>query len=331
MKHFDLIEAYLNGTLSAEDRQAFERRLENDPPLKEEFDFQRMENDMLQLLVEDDVREMIGNLKTTKGLDRANTDVKETNNSRQNLILILGLLLLAPIAWLWFMNREKSIGKDTPPIEHFPIQTPPTEEATTDLPIAGNDISQEDETIRDLTTEESAKEQEVKKEPKVEQLSALNSQQIAYLSTQIAYRQKITLRSDTLTNTPEGRLTASLLLYQQEQYEQVIEQLQSVPSQDGQYVKAQELLGLANFKLVRYATAAQHFSIVSQSDLPPYDERADWNYLLCQALLSGVANSEFASARQAISADPSHFYYSNMIQVFDTLPKIKSIRSSTNQ
>ncbi len=56
-KKYEQIQSYLDGSLSATDRQVFEQELTQDPDLKADLDLHLLSNDAIELVIEDSLRE----------------------------------------------------------------------------------------------------------------------------------------------------------------------------------------------------------------------------------------------------------------------------------
>ena len=103
MDKFELIESYLMNALSAEDKQAFEQRLEREPDLKADLMSHAKMKLSLNALVAEDVREVIEKEKEMhqEGVQSKAPRSKMNKYRLRYLAIAVGLMFLIVACWWW--------------------------------------------------------------------------------------------------------------------------------------------------------------------------------------------------------------------------------------
>jgi tetratricopeptide (TPR) repeat protein len=121
--YYDQIDPYLAGQLSPDMAAALERALQSDPALARELALRRLEFDVSETLIADNIREQMKRLRAfpvdealsgaAAEADRATPAAGQRRDRTRWLLLTLALLLALGALW-WFMPLE-SQNTDTPP------------------------------------------------------------------------------------------------------------------------------------------------------------------------------------------------------------------------
>ncbi len=101
---YEHIGDFLSSKLSDEDRILFERAMEEDPELRKAVDNHNIVEEALELLIEDDIRSVIKNLKTDSPVQ------KSTYLGFKTYLLVAGImLLLALLAYIIKQNSKPDV------------------------------------------------------------------------------------------------------------------------------------------------------------------------------------------------------------------------------
>lgn len=112
----DKIEAYLSGTLTGTERQAFEAKLTQSPELAEEVDVVRLAQEAVELSIEDNLRAQFqewqsAEMKKNQTAEAKVVKMAPRNTIRRILAIAASVLLLLTAGSFWYANNQFSTEK----------------------------------------------------------------------------------------------------------------------------------------------------------------------------------------------------------------------------
>lgn len=302
---FDKIERYLRGELSEEENQEMEKAIAEDPDLAEELEYQQLELDAMELILEDKLR---GKMESWK---QSPPPPPKGGNGGYHF-WIAGVLVLSLIAfgvWFWQIQPVKSIEKITTE------PTKPVEKESEDKPkppIAIED--QPKDPIKDPIED------------------AIKTPKIDIASTSLAmttYELPVEL-NESLRSPEEG--TSSLLAsgkkaFSAKDYPGAVNELNKIQASAGEevYLDAQELLGHAYFLNKQYSQAAKVFSFLAKNqDSNTSRQDAEW-YLVLSLLPNYSKNKAQIETLLNAMLEPSN-YHNHQGQAIDLQKNLKELK-----
>lgn len=302
---FDKVERYLRGELSEEENLAMEKAIAEDPDLAEELEFQQLELDAMELILEDKLR---GKMESWKQLPPPPS--KGGNGGYRFWIagvLVLGLITFG--VWFWQSQPVKSIEKSTTE------PTKPVEEeseAKPKPPIAIED--QSNDPIKDPI-------EDAIKIPKIDVASTSLAMTTYELPAEL---------SESLRSPEEGtssQLASGKKAFSAKDYTGAVNELNKIQASAGDevYLYAQELLGHAYFLNKQYSQAAKVFSFLAKNqDSNTSRQDAEW-YLLLSLLPNYSKNKAQIETLLNAMLEPTN-YHNHQGQAIDLQKNLKQLK-----
>lgn len=274
--YYDQIEAYLTGRLTPEQDDAMRRALRDDPELAHEVEVRRLEFEVSEALIAENIR---GRLQDLRAEQTPDPGASKSRFKKYRLFVFFCVIAVMGIYW-WTTRAPEPAAEGMPPVKS-PVARPDTPP----VPQAGAPA------FPDAS-------------PKIEPLRKPGHQHLA-LATELYQKPDFEFLRSANTS-PADPLEAALAAWQKQDYKAVIEALQAVAPDAPQYWRAMTLQAHAQFQLKQYKTAAQYFIIIADSKVQPWAEEAD-GYLLLALLAEGQGQTKVFQYRLGkVLADDSH-------------------------
>lgn len=302
---FDQIERYLKGQLSTPEMTAFEAKMADDPALKEAVDKFRLKLEMLEYLLESDLR------KKMQSWQKSPQPVIEQKTSRRlSLWWLAAAAVLTGIAIVLYYNYP-----------HNPLVTPP---------IVHKDRDKTDTSTHKLIPDSTSipRTDKLQKDPgKLRPINALAYQNLAKAS----YAKPQSLEGELMgveeLSPRANNLSEAYQAYQKQDYQRIIQLLEAFPKSESSddYNLVQELLGHAYFQKGQYQKAVQAFRILKELSKDPFTVRqTEW--YLALSLVPDYPNSKAELdplLQSIILPENEHFFASKAKQLQAKLKSIK--------
>lgn len=285
----DKIEAYLDGQLDEPQRQAFERQIGQDAGLAELVATHRLEREMMDVLLENDLRQEMAEWQKEK--DRLPPLVeKKSEGNRPPFrpwLLVLAALVLSALA-LWWLRAPAPPPKDEEQAEQ---QLEKPAEAPETSPPAGQETGPKDEPENTrpegpgpVAREEKPAPQQPA--PSADQLLAAEFSRNAGLSFDFERGEAAATPWDS-----------AVVLLQKEDYEQALPLLARVPPSSINYSRAQLNAGLIHLRNENFHDAISFLKTVAENKRNRLWPRGEW-YLALAYLGAGQLQDFQRVARQ---------------------------------
>lgn len=282
---YDQIEAFLTGHLAGNELELMKNAIANDPDLAQEIELRRLEFEVSEALIAQNIRDQIHRLRTPE--ITSNTPAVTGFKFRRLLWMIAGLLSITAISVYW-CNRPitQIVPPVVPPVPSVQDQKPPI--------LQGDPAPQANKDQNPSGPEPVSK-------PHANQ--SINRQ--LAMATELYHKPEI----ETLRGTaPAGGdvFETAVTAFEKQDYKAVIAALQNFPGTDPKWMRALTLRAHAQYNLKRFAAASKTFSTISDSNILPWSEEADW-YALLALLADGKAETAaFRTRLEKICSEHGH-------------------------
>lgn len=299
---YDKIEAYLKGELPEEEKAALEKEIQTNPALALELQWQQIELDAMETLLENDLRSKVNQWLTDGDPPAAPQTPAPPPPPRMGRLWAAALLAAAVILGIvaWRMDWRKS-GK--PANQHSAPAA--SEESGRQVPEPAEEPA---------PSSEPAKKPETRPEPP----NAQTSRKItawAGLHFEDVYATDDNTRSSGAAGTAQRPLDEAMAAYRRQQYRQALDKLNEMPPGSGYGIQALELKAHALYQLKNYGESAAAFAEVAAKGLAPYMERAQWNQLMCYAAQYPAAQPALETLLATLLADSGHTYHQQALEL----------------
>lgn len=276
---YDQIEAFLRDQLDAEAREDMRRAIAGDPDLAREVALRRLEFDVAEALIANQIRAQLHTLRTEPPPEPP-PGAPRANRYRYFIWLIAALLGIAAIG---IYRRCAQPGLTLP--EPYPTPAPSRQTPAPDtspLPQARN-----------------------KPAPAQPVPAGTSNARPLALATEFYQAPHFeTLRAaQPLPNDP---FETALAAWSNKQYATVLAALRPVSDRDPQYLRAATLRAHAQFNLKQYALATAGFRAIADTRTMPWAEEADWYLLLAMAANGQSGSSDFQTRLTQLCSDSGH-------------------------
>lgn len=270
---YDQIEAFLTGRLTPAEQEAMQKALPDDPELAREVELRRLEFDVSESLIAENIRRQMQGLRPEPPT--------ESPPEKKNLVVLLLIAAVLLITAIGVYRRQRA---PEPPRAPAPATSPPNP-ATDTIPAAPQAVHP----------------------PAHDHKPTPGGQQNRLLALAAELYQNPDF--ETLRGPASGQadpLEAALAAWQKQDYAAVVTILQPVAADAPQYWRAMTFTAHAQFKLKRFGQAAQTFAAIADGKIQPWAEDAD-GYVLLAMLADGQSGTVAFRARlEKVLADPGH-------------------------
>ena len=309
---FDKIEAYLIGRMDKTERVEFEKQIAADEDLAIEVEFQRLEHDAMNVLVEKNLRHKMSEWQTELPSEQSSSNNSPLSIATPDKIklggeakvvslssrfmryaaaasVIIGVILVG----LWFFNpKPQNVIVDTP-AKPDTIKTTPT--PANKKPT--EEIVQNPNKPIDKPTEKP------NNTKPIEAIPPQYNDLLAYAETNLdEYTLKIDGGNRGNNNNTKDELTQVAEAYKAQNYTQALALLQKLPVSNS----VLEGLGLVNFRLKKYDKAIAYFKPLIDDTF--FKDRAEWNMVLCYSAQYPAKATELKNLLNEIVKDNNHPY-----------------------
>ncbi len=304
---YNKIEAYLKGTLPPEERAAVKQEIASNPEAALELQLQQVELEAMEFLLEQDLRTKASHWLAEDDAPppAAPGAVPPAPHTRRFLlwpVVALGVVaVLAVLVW-----QLKPVTPPLPELEGIKTENPAVQDANQSGPIAEPTIQAESMPPADTR-------------PPVK-----NAEKKAVFAAAGSFYEDLPLsnvRKGEPGQADEDPIAAAFRAYEQKQFRQALTLLNEVPAGSSFAVRALELKAHVLYQLKNYEESAKLFAEVVAKGLAPYNDRAQWNQLVCYAVLYPTSKAELQVLLSAILADKDHPYHEKAIELQAKLPR----------
>lgn len=321
---FDKIEKYLTGKMSESERAVFEKEISENEDLAIEVEFQRLDHDVINVLVEKNLRHKMAewqpNLPAEKSLldnPPLNIVVNNTNSSNGEAKVIslssrfmryaaaASVILGVILAGYWFFNKTEpqNVIVNTPTKPDTIKTTPtPSNEPLKDK-VAQTPVVTQDKTIGKTANKKIEEPKESSTTPQY------NNELLAYAETNFE-EDKFINTNRTANESPKNDEIAVIDAFNKKDYKHALELFQKLPPNNSVKILRQKLLGNIYFKEKQFNKAAVCFQAIIDAPNNEYDiETAEWHLLLCYVANLPSKAKESKNLLNSILKNSNHDYY----------------------
>lgn len=295
IQRFDDIQNYLDNKMSAEERQAFEAQMATDTGLADEVGAHRLEREMMDIMLEDDLAVQLESWKQEKA------QAMQPQRSRWWRWGILVIVIIALLLYV-LQNRSKNenplpandtqqLDNSTPTENNMPPKEAPAKKKYNG-PVAGSEKKASDKNV--------------------------NQAEMIALAEELGGTPEFAGTFVRSGEEAKTRFDSAAVLIQEKRYDAAIRLLQNIPNDDPEvYLNARLNLGYLYFVKKNFKASIPHLEFAAANKDYLYSETAEWYLLL--AYLADGQRIKFDSKLEAILGDTAHTYYEKAVQLKDEL------------
>jgi len=263
-QRFEKIEDFIRGKLSPEESKSFRYEIENDPELSEEVKKHRFEAEVMEFLLEEDLREQMQMWDQKTSLQK-----NSRNNGFFKVLLIIGFVAIA--CWIIFC---------------FPLKQPtPSDTLINEEPSTDSAPANEPTVSPDPDSPQESSPKPTAPLPQANNRTSVSSGEYLALVEdfyEIPEYMTTSVRGQRPNATEVSLLDKGWEAFNAEDYESAIKFWQQIPPTDTlNYEAAREPLGHAYMSTEQYDKATSVFqSIIDLGLSPAVTDRAEWYLLL---------------------------------------------------
>ncbi|HMQ60229.1 MAG TPA: hypothetical protein PKE06_06130 [Flavilitoribacter sp.] len=305
-QQFYEIERFLLGEMPEAEAVEFRRRIADNPELAMAVEMQQMELDAGEVLIEEQLR---GDMARWK--EEGQPDHKPRGKNR-NWIWGIGLLVAG--LGVWALVAVLQPGGPAPGQEPAPPEKPVSNELAPKLPVAEN---QPDDPGNAPTQQQETGNEKAQDQSPVREKNNTTTGNARYLAVVGDFYEDLDAANlrGAGNNGQNDPLAPALTAYENRQYEEALKAADQFGKGNSYYIRAQEIKAHALFQLKAYDKSAAVFQSIGRSGLPPYNERAQWNELLCYAARYPADKAQFEAVLAALTADAGHPFHEKAIEL----------------
>jgi anti-sigma factor RsiW len=295
----DKIDAYVKNRLSPEEKTAFERDLAHDPALRAAVDQARLDLEVGNLLIRDEVRGWISKWSDNDEWPEMPQAPPSTPHppllSAQfyRWMAVAAALILAPAAYWFFSNRENAHNLAFSEKKNEPAQAPNRQQ-----------VAAPDSSVRITAPADKQGNPAQATRPANARLIAMAENGFQYRNTEVFLRGS---ESGRPADAPDALSRAAEAL-RSDDWRAAARIAEAVPASDPQYADARLLLGQVFFQQKQYAAATLSIQQAIQTGKIPMDQ-ANWNLLMTLVAQYGARKQEADQLLQTILNDPENPFY----------------------
>ncbi len=289
------IDAFLKKQMSEQESTRFAQEMKSSPSLADQVASRRLEMEVLELMLEDDLRSKLGKWQNDIQDTPKMKDKEPSPSHRKWIGVMIGLLVLAFVGYWFFTQRQiVSPPEELPPAKHLPEQ-PEHKSVEESVPVPP--LTQPKEQLPEK------KEHSTPKKKNQNQLSPKIIAQLDIFEKEVDYPFGVT-KSATSSQT---LLDSAILLTNKGKLTNAVNVLQQIDKTAPIYIDAQYYLGLIHFKQNNYKNAIPYFLTVTLNKNYLYIDEVQWLTALAQ-LKAGHTQTGQNSLNQILN-DPEHSYF----------------------
>lgn len=300
MKNFQLIQKYLNLTLSNEEISQFNKRLENDPGFKKEFYLQQLENNSLETLAVDKIKDEFRNLKP-----------QENRSLKWKWLLFLLALLLITI---YIINKGSESQKAT--ITNDKTLSPLNSEDLQNIHNNQSDTLQ----IESDTVEVK---QSVPISTDIADITGLDpNNEIQFIEIAAAhFNQQATERitRGTYNNDPNEELILVYDAYHQKKYKKVIRDVEKIEANHSNILEFHYLKTKSLFLIGQYPEAIKMYKYLIENGSKFLKDDYDYELLIAECAYLPNEKDVFKRHINKIRFDNNHTYQNEANNLYEAL------------
>lgn len=301
IQRFDSIQNYLDGNMSAEERQAFEAEMAVDTNLADEVGAHRLEREMMDILLEDDLTEQMQSWQQEKEQMQSGQP-KRFNWLKWGMIfiIIIGIILL-----LIYLLQSS----DLTPSSKAPEQKDNSMQKENNLPPNDSEGTSEKKKYDGPIVNAEKK--------STEGTPQQNAEMIA-LAEEFGGTPEFAGTFVRSGEEAKTRFDSASVMIQEKRYDAAIRLLQTIQSDNPEvYLNTRLNLGYLYFIKKNFSSSIPHLEFAAANQDYLYAETAEWYALL--AYLADGQRSKFDLKLASILADSEHSYYQKALQLKEQL------------
>lgn len=292
IQQFDQIQAYLNDQLSSAERQAFEAQMATDPALAEEVGVHRLEREMMDMMLEDDLDNQL------QAWQQEKAQLPPRAKGSMRLWLLITIIIIGVAVLLFFILRSNSTENSQ--------QTPSS--------IPKNETSQPQESEPPKKKYNGPVADTEEKPAKKETPTANRNTELIAMVEEFGGSPEFAGSLVRSAEDAESRFDSARVLIQEKRYDEAIRLLQTIPNDNQEiFLNARLNLGYLYFIQKNFKASIPHLEFVTTRKDYLYAEAAEW-YLLLAYLADGQRN-KFDLKLASMLADAEHSYYQKANQL----------------
>ena len=306
----DKIDAYVKNRLLPEEKTAFERELAQDPELRAAVAQARLDLEVGNLLIRDEVRGWMSKWSDSDDwpeLQQAAPSTPHPPLFRAQFyrwMAVAAVLILAPVAYWFFYKQENAENLAFSEKKNEPAQAPNRPQVA----------------AQDSSAGIATPAKKMQRNP-VQPTRTTDARLIAMAESGFQYRNaEIFLRGSESGRSAneQDALSRAAEALRNHQWCAAVRIAEAVPASDPQYADARLLLGQVFFEQKQYAAATQSIQQAIQTGKIPLDP-ANWNLLMTLVAQYGARKQEADQLLRAILNDPENPFLEDARALYEAL------------
>lgn len=298
IQRFDDIQHYLDGNMSAEERQAFEAQMAVDTNLADEVGAHRIERELMDILLEDDL--------TTQMQTWQEEKVQMQSESKQPKLFTIvtprvmriaaTIILVVSIGIVFLVLKLRNNGSNQEPA--YVDKTEQNDDAIQNPPATNQEQTQQ-KNNKDVIADNSKKAAPDQQQQKTALIA---------LAEEFGGTPDFSGTSIRSGEEATSRFDSAVVFIQEKKYDAAIRLLQTIPNDDPEiYINAQLNLGYLYFVKKNYKASIPPLAFAAANQDFLYAEAAEWYISL--AYLGNGQKAAAIKRLNRILADQGHPYY----------------------
>lgn len=302
-EYLDLIERYLNGLLSPEEKEDYEARLKSDPEFYDTHQVLKAEHDAMELLVAEKLKQDMSTWKDNPPPDPFDGKYPDAGTGPGKKGRLPG-----PWLWLLLLFVAVSVTLMLIPSKEKPASPEATEKATDSIDYPDIPVAEEEQLPPSGSNPEPETEKPSSVPPEPEE------ELYAYADVAMSfYEQPEYLTSTLKSGDNAGAVTPyqrAVRLYADHRLTDALKELGT--AQDPTESNVTFLRGMILLEQRKYRDAANEFEKLSGDELLPAYEDARWYLLLSYAADLPDSRAEFDKLKASLLQEKEGYYFSKV-------------------